>query len=97
MGFGGLDVDGVDAAEETLSGGVFVSLCTDPEGVAFTPPETAVWSAVGCLPSGGGDEGVLGLSGIAANGQSSDQVWYGDNVNFYQLERRVSTNSENKN
>ena len=45
-------------------------------------------SAVGFgSPSGGGVEGDLGSSGMARNAQTSGSEGYGENVNFYQLER----------
>ena len=55
----------------SFSGGVFTSACTEPDTVAFTPLATAGLSAVGFgSPSGGGVEGDLGSSGIAANAQT---------------------------
>jgi hypothetical protein len=76
-----------------LSGGVLVSDCTDPEGLAFTPPGIPGWSAVGFgSPSGGGDEGDLVSSGIARErGKPLAQKATAKNVNFYQLEGMVST------
>jgi len=86
--FEGLDVS--DGGEGLL-GVVLVSGCTDPGGEGFTPPGTAGRSAVGFLsPSGGGVEGDFVSSGITRThwlGATS----YVKNVNFYQLERTVST------
>jgi hypothetical protein len=62
-GFGGTCA-GTGAAG--FSAGDLGSDWTEPEAVAFTPPGTAVWSAVGfCSPSGSGEEGDLISSGIA--------------------------------
>jgi len=61
--------EGTDGA--VLSEGVLTSACTEPDVVAFTPPGAAGCSAVGFgSPSGGGDEGDLISSGIAANAQT---------------------------
>jgi len=67
------------------------SACTEPDGVAFTPPGTAGRSTDAsaggfCSPSGGGGTADLGSSGIAANAQISGWKGNGENVNFYQLE-----------
>jgi hypothetical protein len=52
----------------------------------------AGFSAVGFgSPSGGGEEGDLVSSGIAAQAQTSGQQGNGENDNFYQLEDAVST------
>jgi hypothetical protein len=72
--------------------------CTEPDGVAFTPPGMAGFSGVGFgSPSGGGEEGDLISSGITAQAQTSGQQGYGENVNFYQLEDAVSTTAHRKN
>jgi len=57
---------GVDASDggDGFVGVVLVSDCTDPEGVDFTPPGTAGFSAVGFSGSGGGGLGDLVSSGI---------------------------------
>src|ERR1700756_2720233 len=61
-GLGGGEA-GADAAP---SAGFFTSAWTEPEPVAFTPPGTAGLSADGFgSPSGGGEEGDFGSSGIA--------------------------------
>jgi len=60
--------------------------------VAFTPPGTDGLSAVGFgSPSGGGEEGDLASSDIAANARTSGAKASGENVNFYQLEDTLST------
>lgn len=57
--------------------------CTDPEGVAFTPPGVAGWSAVGLgAPSDGGVEGGLISSGIVAKAQTFGAVCVEKNDNF---------------
>ena len=78
-----------------FSAGVFVSDCTEPEGLAFTPPGIAGLSAVGFgSPSGGGDEDDLVSSGIARErGKPPAQKATAKNDNFYQLEGMVSTES----
>jgi hypothetical protein len=92
-GFGGVAGAAGISGAAALSGGVLVSDCTDPAGLAFTPPGTAGWSAVGFgSPSGGGDEGDLVSSGIARErGKPLAQKAIAKNVNFYQLEGMVST------
>jgi hypothetical protein len=94
-GFGGA---GNGAGEAGFSAGTgfsadaFRSDCTDPDVVAFTPPGTAGFSAVGFgSPSGGVEEGDLASSDIAANARTSGAEGSGENVNFYQLEDTVST------
>jgi hypothetical protein len=57
--------------------------------VAFTPPETADWSAFGS--SEGGGEGDLGSSGMLRMGQNSGSFCAAKNDNYYQLEGMVST------
>jgi hypothetical protein len=86
-GFAGVTT-GVPAAPSL---GVLTSACTEPDGVAFTPPGTAGRSTDAsaggfCSPSGGGGTADLGSSGIAANAQISGWKGNGENVNFYQLE-----------
>ena len=79
-------------AEADPSAGVLTSACTEPETVAFTPPATAGCSADGfASPSGVGEVGDLGSSGIARNAQTSGSGDEEENVNFYQLEDSVST------
>jgi len=83
---------GTAALEADFSAGALASDCTEPELVGFTPPATAGLSAVGFgSPSGGGEEGDLISSGMAANAQTSGFQRYEENVNFYQLEHTVST------
>jgi len=81
------------AAPDSFSGDVFTSACTEPDGVAFTPPGIAGLSGDGFgSPSGGVGGGDLVSSGITANAQTSGVQAFGENVNFYQLAYAVSTN-----
>jgi len=74
------------------SAGVLTSACTEPDAVAFTTPGTAGLSGNGFTsPSGDGEEGDLGSSGIAASAQTSGAEACDENVNFYQLEDALST------
>jgi hypothetical protein len=85
-------------AAADFSEGILTSACTDPDEVAFTPPGTAGWSAVGFgSPSGDGEGGDLISSGITATAQTSGVQGFGENVNFYQLGDSVSTKFEKKN
>ena len=70
--FGG--VVGVEVSDggEGFAGTVVVSDWTEPEGVAFSPPGLAGWSAVG-LDSFPGGVGDLGSSGISREGKPSAQ------------------------
>jgi hypothetical protein len=74
-----------------FSEGVFASARTDPDAVAFTPPGIVGLSAVGFdSPSGSGEAGDLTSSGITQERHPPPGL-DGENDNFYQLERGVST------
>jgi len=92
-GFGGTGAGEAGFSAETgFSADALGSDCTDPDVVAFTPLVTDGFSAVGFgSPSGGGEEGDLVSSDIAANARTSGAKASGENVNFYQLEDTVST------
>jgi hypothetical protein len=67
-----------------LTGVVVVSDWTDPEGVAFSPPGLAGWSAVG-LGSFPGGVGALGSSGICREGKPSAQSAFRRTITFISL------------
>jgi len=80
---------GVGAGAAGFAGAA--GLAGPPDDVAAAAGAVAAGAAGLGSPSGGGEAGDLGSSGIARNAQISGSEAHGENVNFYQLEDSVST------